>query len=218
MNGSIENNKPAGAAGQETKNNLYPVFLKLESLNTLVVGAGNVGLEKLHSLLSNSPSANITVVAPVIKEEVKLLVQKHPACQLVQKIFEENDLNNKDLVILATDDPELHRHIKKLAKAKGILVNVADTPGLCDFYLGSIVQKGNLKIAISTNGKSPTIAKRLKEVLNDMIPDEIENILLHMQTIRESMNGDFAEKVKQLDDLTKVLVSKQITNRSGPGQ
>lgn len=204
-----ENRNAANITAQETKNNLYPVFLKLESLNTLVVGAGNVGLEKLHSLLANSPSANITVIAAEIKEEVKLLAQKHPSCQVIQKRFEESDLSNKDLVILATDDPELHSNIKQQAKAKGILVNVADTPGLCDFYLGSIVQKGNLKIAISTNGKSPTIAKRLKEVLNDMIPDEIENVLLNMQTIRENMNGDFAEKVKQLDDLTKVLVSKK---------
>jgi siroheme synthase-like protein len=92
-----------------------------------------------------------------------------------------------------------------LANEKKLLVNVADTPELCDFYLGSIVQKGNLKIAISTNGKSPTIAKRIKEVLNETIPDEIESLLQNMQGIRNKMSGDFAEKVKQLDELTKKL-------------
>ena len=194
-----------GAKEILNKNKLYPIFLKLEELQILLVGAGNVGLEKLHSLLSNSPEAKITVVAPVIKVEVIGLLQNHASCNLVQRSFQETDLNKKNLVILATDDKELHKRIKALAEEKRILVNVADTPELCDFYLGSIVQKGNLKIAISTNGKSPTIAKRVKEVLNETIPDEIDDLLNNMQSIRNKMNGDFAEKVKQLNELTKQL-------------
>jgi len=102
-------------------------------------------------------------------------------------------------------------YIRVLAKQKKLLVNVADKPELCDFYLGSIVQKGNLKIAISTNGKSPTDVKRLKEQINSMVPDEIESVLQNMQIIRNGIKGDFAEKVKQLNELTKVLVAKQIT-------
>ena len=96
-------------------------------------------------------------------------------------------------------------HHRDAANEKGILVNAADKPELCDFYLGSVVQKGNLKIAISTNGKSPTIAKRLKEVLNETLPDEIDTLLNSMQTIRNKMSGDFTEKVKQLNELTKNL-------------
>ena len=191
------------------KNKLYPIFLKLEELELLLVGAGNVGLEKLNSLLSNSPEAKITIVAPRIKEEVKQLLQNHPSCSLVQRPFEETDLENKDLVILATDDKELHKRIKALADEKGILVNVADTPELCDFYLGSIVQKGNLKIAISTNGKSPTAAKRIREFLENTIPDEIDELLNNLNNIRNKMNGDFAEKVKQLNELTKRLSEKE---------
>jgi len=84
-------------------------------------------------------------------------------------------------------------------------------PELCDFYLSSVVKKGNLKIAISTNGKSPTIAKRLKEVINNMIPDEMESVLDNMQTIRKGIDGDFSEKVRQLNDITKILVAKQVT-------
>lgn len=193
------------------KNQLYPVFLKLDQLETLVVGAGNVGLEKLQSLLSNSPNAHITVVAPQIKDEVKQLSFKYPFCKLAYRSFEENDLDNKDLVILATTDRRLHEYIRQLAKERGIIVNVADTPELCDFYLGSIVQKGSLKIAVSTNGLSPTIAKRIKEAINEMIPLEIENVLQDMSIIRQRMDGDFEQKVKRLNGLTKMLVSKQIT-------
>jgi siroheme synthase-like protein len=195
------------------KNQLYPVFLKLEQLHILLVGAGNVGLEKLNSLLSNSPQAKITVVAPFIKNEVKDLLGDHPLCSLIQRSFEPTDLDKKELVFLATDNPGLHADIKKLAAEKGILVNVADTPELCDFYLGSIVQKGSLKVAISTNGKSPTIAKRVKELINDMLPEEIDNLLDNMQMIRNGITGSFQDKVKQLNELTNALIAENKSDK-----
>jgi siroheme synthase-like protein len=192
----------------DKKNRLYPVFLKLEELRILLVGAGNVGLEKLHSLLANSPEASITIVAPIVKDEVRKLVFKHPASVIVQREFEAADLENKDIVILATDNRKLHEEIRLLAKEKGLLVNVADTPDLCDFYLGSIVQKGNLKVAISTNGKSPTVAKRIKEVLNDALPGELDEVIENLHHVRNKLNGNFEYKVKKLNSLTKVLVEK----------
>lgn len=190
------------------KNNLYPIFLKLEDLELLLVGAGNVGLEKLQSFLTNSPDARITVVAPGVNKKISALLTQYPNCRIIKRMFEENDLDGKDLVILATDDHALHQQIKLMADSRGILVNVADTPELCDFYLGSIVQKGNLKIAISTNGKSPTLAKRIKEVLYDAIPEEIDELLIHLNKIRSNMKEDFGEKVKILNDLTKSLTGK----------
>jgi siroheme synthase-like protein len=190
----------------EHENRLYPIFLKLDQLETLLVGAGNVGLEKLQSLLSNSPDASITVVAPRVSDEIKILLSSYPKCKIVDRAFRESDLHNKRIVVCATDDTALHHQIKSLANERGILVNVADTPDLCDFYLSSIVQKGSLKIAISTNGKSPTIAKRMKEIIEGLIPVEMENVLDNLQTIRNKMKGSFQEKVKRLNDLTKELV------------
>lgn len=190
------------------KNQLYPVFLKLEQLNILLVGAGNVGLEKLHSLLTNSPTAKITVVAPVVKKEIRDWLTHFSACSIHQREFQPEDIENKELIFLATDNPSLHAHIKMLASEKGILVNVADTPDLCDFYLGSIVQKGSLKIAISTNGKSPTVAKRVKELMNELLPDEIDHLLDNMQTIRNRMKGSFEDKIRQLNKLTNSLVAE----------
>src|SRR6185503_15349120 len=178
-------------------NQLYPVFLKLNEMRLLLVGAGNVALEKLTSVLSNSPGTAITIVAPVIRDEVKDFITSYPNCKMIQRFFEEDDLNNAGIVICATDNRELHRQIKLLANQKGLLVNVADTPELCDFYLGSIVQKGNLKIAISTNGKSPTVAKRLTEAFSAMIPDEMDGVLNNMQAIRNEMAVSFTEKVKR---------------------
>lgn len=186
----------------EDRNNLFPVFLKLEELDTLIVGGGNVGLEKLNALVKSSPQARITLVAPVIKEEIMALAQSRPGIQLVNRKFRVEDLQNKDLVMLATDDAVLHQRIRSLTRKRKILVNVADTPDLCDFYLGSVVTKGNLKIGISTNGKSPTIAKRIREYLEEALPDDTDALLQNMQKIRDRMKGDFADKVKMLNDLT----------------
>lgn len=191
------------------KNPLYPVFLKLDTLELLLVGAGNVGLEKLQSLLGNAPQARITVVAPQVLDEVRVLLGEHPSCQLKEREFVEADLEHKDLLVLATDNPELHREVKQKANAKGILVNVADTPELCDFYLGSIVQKGNLKIAISTNGKSPSAGKRIKEVLQDALPGELDQVIENLHILRGRLNGNFQLKVKKLNKITRVMVENE---------
>ncbi|WP_017259734.1 TSUP family transporter [Pedobacter arcticus] len=189
-------------------NELFPVFLKLQNFQTLVVGGGNVGLEKLDAILNNSPKAKVTIVADRFLNEVKALATKYATINLLERKFEDSDLEGAELVILATDNKELHRYIRALAKAKGILVNVADTPELCDFYLGSIVKKGNLKIAISTNGKSPTVAKRIKQVLNENIPEEIDETLENMSQLRSTLSGDFSDKVRAMNQATVGLVQK----------
>lgn len=187
-------------------NTLFPVFLKLENLHTLLVGGGNVGLEKLSALLANSPQARVTVVADRFLEELIALAGQHSGVRLVHRCFEWADLEGTDLVILATDNPKLHKEIKAITTQKHILTNVADTPDLCDMYLGSIVQKGDLKVAISTNGKSPTLAKRIKELLNEVIPSDIQQTLNQLEAIRKTLKGDFQAKIKALNEITKGMV------------
>ncbi|MBC8082894.1 MAG: TSUP family transporter [Hymenobacter sp.] len=186
-------------------NRLFPIFLKLEQLHVLLVGGGNVGLEKLAAILTNSPAAAVTVVATRFLPELRELAARHPAVQLREGPYQITDLVGHDLVIVATDDKALNLHIKADATRQRLLCNVADTPDACDFYLGSIVQKGDLKIAISTNGKSPTIAKRLREMLTSAIPDELNDVLQRMSLIREKVGGDFANKVRSLNAVTAEL-------------
>ncbi|MGN6165602.1 MAG: NAD(P)-dependent oxidoreductase, partial [Flavisolibacter sp.] len=207
----VELDKLVEQQSVSVQNNLFPVFLKLEELNVLVVGAGKVGLEKLSAIIHNSPLTIITVVAKEISESVINLAALHDNIVLKQKAFDESDLTDKGIVFVAVNEKHTSQYIKELAARRKLLVNVADTPELCDFYLSSVVQKGDLKIGISTNGKSPTIAKRMKEVINDMIPQEMESVLENMSIIRQGMNGNFEQKVKQLNDITKMLVSKQLT-------
>ena len=184
------------------QNPLFPVFLKLEDLDTLLVGGGNVGHEKLSALLKNSPAARVTVVAGIIHGPVRELAASHPNVKLIPRNFRRTDLSGKDLVILATDNPDLHRRIHEETRKQKVLINVADTPALCDFYLGSVVTRGNLRIGISTNGKSPTIAKRMREFFEAALPDEIDDLLNNMNRIRDKIGGDFKEKVKLLNEIT----------------
>ncbi|HEX7692199.1 MAG TPA: bifunctional precorrin-2 dehydrogenase/sirohydrochlorin ferrochelatase [Sediminibacterium sp.] len=158
-------------------NKLFPVFLKLEELRLLIIGGGNIGLEKLQAVLNNSPATRIRVVAETIQDRINALAETYPNITLVQKLYESSDLDGADMVIAAVNDLVLCGRIRSDAHKRRLLVNIADTPQLCDFYLGSIVSKGNLKIAISTNGTSPTMARRMKEVLNDMIPEEMDHVL-----------------------------------------
>ncbi|HLT80070.1 MAG TPA: bifunctional precorrin-2 dehydrogenase/sirohydrochlorin ferrochelatase [Cyclobacteriaceae bacterium] len=191
------------------QNRLFPVFLKLEELHTLLVGAGNVGLEKLTALLKSSPDARITVVAPLISEPVRDLASSHPKVRLIPRKFRRSDLVGADLVMLATDDPALHAQIREETRKRGLLVNVADTPDLCDFYLGSIVTKGNLRIGISTNGKSPTIARRIREFFEAALPEEADELLSNMNRIRDRIAGDFKEKVRALNEITASWLEKK---------
>ena len=194
------------AFNHKETNRLFPVFLKLESLSVLIVGGGKIGLEKLSSLLSNSPQTKIRLVAIRISQDVRKLVADYPNIELKERVFIPADVDDRDVVIIAIDDKKESSRIRDIVKSKNKLVNVADKPELCDFYMGSIVQKGNLKIGISTNGKSPTVAKRLKDLFNELVPDEIDELLDNMQAVRSKLKGDFADKVNQLNAITKDFV------------
>lgn len=191
------------------KNNLYPIFLKLENLQTLLVGAGTVGLEKLAALLKNSPKAKVTIVADTMCDDISALAKNNPNIKLLYRKFFISDLDGKDLLILATNDPQLHVRTKVEARKRRILTNVADTPDLCDFYLGSVVQKGDLKIGISTNGKSPTFAKRFREYLEEFLPDSLQELIDNLNSYRNALKGDFQHKVNALNELTSSFLSKK---------
>ena len=186
-------------------NTMFPIFLKLHELRLLLIGGGNVGLEKLEAILKNAPLANVLIVAKEIRRrEILELVEDHPNVTLSIRQYEDADLKNRDLVICATDSRSLHEQVKKKAKAMNLLVNVADTPDLCDFYLCSVVKRGDLKIGISTNGKSPTLAKRMRQYLSTALPEtnEVQTLLDNLKAVRDQLGGDFDFKVKQLNEIT----------------
>ena len=188
------------------RNNLYPIFLKVHQLNVLIVGGGKIALEKLSFMLKSSPNTQVIMIALEFNDELTALAEKHQVLLVHNTAYSDTILKNLHLVIAATNNPEVNKQIYLDAKERQVLVNVADTPELCDFYLGGIVTKGNIKIAISTNGKSPTMAKRLRQFFEDVIPDEIDDLAQNLNRFRKGIKDDFASKVSKLNSLTKGLL------------
>jgi len=188
-------------------NHLLPLFLKLDHRTVLVVGGGPIALQKIEAIVANSPAASITVVAKDISPPVRAIAERSSSITLLEREYVPYDLDTVHLVIVAVNDVEIAERIYVDAHAREKLVNVVDTPGLCDFYFGAVLQKGNLKIAISTNGKSPTVAKRLRALFADLLPDEIDEVLEHLESIRGKLKGDLAAKVRKLNEITSALAS-----------
>ncbi|WP_271406891.1 precorrin-2 dehydrogenase/sirohydrochlorin ferrochelatase family protein [Tenacibaculum soleae] len=191
----------------EERNNLYPIFLKTEQLEILIVGGGFVALEKLSFLLKSSPNAKVTMVSLFFREETKELANRFNVVMLIDQ-YNKTYLKGKHIVVATTDKVDVNIEVYKDCKKQNILVNVADNPPYCDFYMGGIVTKGNVKIAISTNGKSPTTAKRLRQFFEEVIPDNINDLVQNLNKYRKTLKGDFEEKVEKLNEFTKSLVEK----------
>ena len=116
-------------------NQLYPIFLKADNLEFLIVGGGYVALEKMEFLFKSSPNARVTLVAPFLRSETKEFIQEKNVRVILRK-FRLWDLRKKNIVIATTDVPLVNKKVQKACNRRGILVNVADTPDLCDFYMG----------------------------------------------------------------------------------
>jgi precorrin-2 dehydrogenase/sirohydrochlorin ferrochelatase len=189
------------------RNNLYPIFLKTAQLEVLIVGGGYVAEEKLHFLTKSSPDARVTIVTPMIRENTLDLAKKFGA-KIVLKVYRKKYLKGKHIVVATTDSPRVNERVYKDCRKRNKLVNVADNPPLCDFYMGGIVTKGNVKIAISTNGKSPTTAKRLRQFFEEIIPDDIHKMVQNLNDYRKTIKGDFEEKVDKMNEITEELVKR----------
>jgi siroheme synthase-like protein len=154
----------------EPKPALFPLFLKLEGKRCLVVGAGLIGLEKVESLLRCG--AYLRVIAPHAVGGIRLL-SSEGRIEWLPRCYEPEDVAGRDLVIAATNDREVNRAVFEEASRRSILCNTADDPPLCDFFFASIVQRGDLQIAISTTGQSPALAQRLRREIDAQLPADL---------------------------------------------
>jgi precorrin-2 dehydrogenase/sirohydrochlorin ferrochelatase len=146
----------------EAMSSLFPMFVKLEGRRCLVVGAGSVGEGKIASLLQ--AGAQVLVVAThALPAVIQLAELKQIELQL--RPFSADDLDGIFLAVAATPSRDLNVEIYDQAQRRGVLCNVVDVPELCDFYYPAVARRGDLQIAISTNGQSPALAKRLREQL-----------------------------------------------------
>ncbi len=163
---------------------LFPIFLKLKQRPCLVVGAGNVALEKITSLLR--AGARLRVVAPAACDAVRQLAE-NGTIALELRCFEEADLERQVFVVTATDSREVNRQVFLAAQKRGLLCNSVDDPPNCDFYFASIVERGKLQIAISTAGESPALAQRLRREIDSQLPADTATWLDDLGTLRREI-------------------------------
>ena len=150
--------------------NLLPIFLKLEDRPCLLVGAGNVALEKIGSLLRTGLA--LRVIAPEARPEIRQL-HREGRLKWINRSFEPSDLDGNLLVIAATNNPAVNRSIYLGALERDILCNSVDDIPNCDFFFGSVVHRGDLQIAISTAGNSPAVAQRLRREIDEQLPKDL---------------------------------------------
>ena len=162
----------------------YPINLDIRDRKCLVIGGGSVGTRKVMTLLNCG--ARVTVISPQVTEKLNELARAG-SIALQNRSYRTADLKGVFLVIGATDDETLNQKISRDAVSRKILCNIADRPAACNFILPSIVHRGDLVITISTSGKSPALAKKLRKALEAEFGEEYAGLLQLMGAIREKL-------------------------------
>jgi precorrin-2 dehydrogenase/sirohydrochlorin ferrochelatase len=163
----------------------FPAFLKLDNQRILIVGGGNIASSKLVHLLDFT--TNITIISPKINDNIKQMIQENNL-EFKNRKYEDFDIDNFNIIIVAVDDISLQKKIFNQAKfLPNCLVNSVDSVDYCDFIFPSYIKKDNLTVAISTGGSSPAVAKYLRKYLEKMIPNSIGDFLREMKEYRKKI-------------------------------
>jgi len=169
----------------------YPIYLDIEERNVVIIGGGNVCARKAETMMKYG--ARVTVVSPELTDEIEQWARE--GCLAIQrKAYESSDLDDAHIVIASTDDQSVNEQIAADCRARRIPVNVVDVTPLCEFIVPAIIEKGSIQIAVSTGGKSPALARTLKEDLQRAIGPEYAEINDVLGSLR-----DGAKKVLPTD-------------------
>jgi precorrin-2 dehydrogenase / sirohydrochlorin ferrochelatase len=164
----------------------YIACLKLRGRRCLVVGAGDIGLEKVEGLLACD--GDVTLIAPEAGAELAQLALEG-SIKWEQRTYEPADLEGTFMVIACTDDTDVNIGIYEDAERRAMLVNIVDVPPLCNFILPAIVRTGPLAIAISTAGASPALAKRMKAEVSELFGEEYAQLAIMLNDVRGWAKG-----------------------------
>lgn len=196
--------------------NRFPLCINLEDKSFLVVGSGRIARRKLSAI--SEFTSNIKIITKELTEE-----ELGKGIEIVNKCFDEKDLEGMDFVITATGSRAQDEVVVASCKAKGIPVNAADDREECDFFLPGIIKRGNLVVSVSTSGKSPAYSRHLREQIEDVIPDNIEKVLDILGELRKTLPSKVEPQVERskiynyvmskllsMDDLDEANVDKII--------
>ena len=170
--------------------NRFPLCINLEDKHFLVVGYGRIVKRKLKAI--SEFTSNIKIITKDPTEE-----KLGKGIEIVNKCFDEKDLEGVDFVITATGSREQDEVVVTYCKAKGIPVNAADDREECDFFLPGIIKRGDLVVSVSTSGKSPAYSRHLREQIEDVIPDNIEKVLDILGELRKTLPSKVEPQVER---------------------
>ncbi len=188
----------------------YPIHVNIEGRKCLVVGGGKTAERKVKTLLRYG--GKVVIVSPEATEKIRSISQKKKVIWH-ERSYKVSDLNRAFLVFSATDSEELNREIGREAKKRGIMINVADSPKDCDFISPSLVERGHLKISISTEGLAPLLSKKIRKDLEKKFGSEYRQYTALLAKVRSAIlkNAKLSEqeKRKKMDCLASLnIVSK----------
>ncbi|HEX2121854.1 MAG TPA: bifunctional precorrin-2 dehydrogenase/sirohydrochlorin ferrochelatase [Thermoanaerobaculia bacterium] len=160
----------------------YPIYIDIEERSVVIVGGGNVCARKAETMMKYG--ARVTVVSPTFTDEIEQWA-RDGALAIKRKEYEESDLEGANLVIASTDVQRVNEQVAADCRRRRIPVNVVDVTPLCEFIVPAIIEKGSIQIAVSTGGKSPAVARTLKEDLQRLVGPEYTEMNDVLGTLRE---------------------------------
>ncbi|GFP32062.1 precorrin-2 dehydrogenase / sirohydrochlorin ferrochelatase [Candidatus Hakubella thermalkaliphila] len=182
----------------------YPINLNITHKSCLVIGGGKVAQRKVEGLVESQ--ASVTVISPSTTRVLDALAVQG-LIRIIRREYRQGDLEGTFLVISATDDEEINQAVFAEASEKGILVNVVDQPELCNFIVPSVVRRGDLVISISTSGKCPALAKRVRKQIEKQYGPEYQEYLLLLSQAREKIKASYKTEQERGKALERVMDS-----------
>ncbi len=199
---------PGGAAGAVPQF-AYPVILDLHGVPVLVVGGGRIGARKAEGLAA--AGARVRLVATDVTEYVDGV----EVAEIRNRPFESADLDGVRLVVTATGDPDVDAEVSQLARSRGIWTNAADQPVDCEFILPAIARTGRVTVAVSTDGASPALARELRNVLAEVLTDDLADLAERLADERAAVQAA-GESTEDIDwtDRVRAGIAEAIRGRS----
>lgn len=190
---------------------LYPIYLDMDQRNTLVIGGGLVASRKVKTLLNSG--AIVKVISPRFEDELREMARDNSNLTLTEKEFEESDLADAALIIAATDDNKINQDVSRLAREKGMWINVVDDPILCNFFMPALVTRGDLTIAVSTGGKCPAMAKKARKLIEAQFDPIFEKLLNHLAEARIKLLHKYPNDLKKRGEIMNKIVDSGIVEK-----
>ena len=190
----------------------YPVFINLKDMKVVFVGGGRIARRKIKNILGQG--AEVTIVAPVIIDEIRRMAIDNPEMKLVEEQFDLSHIEDASLVFVVSDNDEVNQTVTDYCRSKGILINNCMDSSQSTFNNGAVIRRGELELAIGTGGKRPGVAKWMKESIDKSIPESIDKIMSQYDILRADARINFTSS-KEREQYIKEAFKEYIDSLEG---